>query len=191
MKYLIIYSHPNPKSFNYAIQEVLRETLVKQGEEVRVRDLYALGFDPVLKAYDFELLEKGAVAEDVRREQEHVRWADVIIFVFPVWWNSLPAIARGYIDRVFSVGFAYNEKMQGLLPDKKVMVICTMNAPKEISEQSGALKAMNFTIGQSLADFCGMTLIDQKYFHSVALVSDDERKLMLQEARNMIKQRKT
>ena len=185
MKHLVIYSHPNPRSFNHAIKETFQKVLEEKGDEVRVRDLYVMGFDPVLSANDFEALEKSEVLKDVKAEQDHVRWADVITFIFPVWWNSLPAIARGYIDRVFSVGFAYTEKMEGLLPDKKVLVICTMNAPKEVSQNSGAFKAMDFTIGQSLADFCGMTLLKQKYFNSVVLINDKERKDMLVEVEKM------
>ncbi|MDP8266887.1 MAG: NAD(P)H-dependent oxidoreductase [Candidatus Aceula meridiana] len=185
MNHLIIYSHPNSKSFNCAIRETLKDALEQKGHEVRVRDLYAIGFDPVLSAKDFEVLEKGGVLDDVKVEQDHVRWADVVTFVFPVWWNSLPAIARGYIDRVFSVGFAYTEKMEGLLPEKKVLVICTLNAPKDVSEKTGAFKAMDFTIGQSLADFCGMAFLKQKYFNSVASVSDQERKDMLKEVEQL------
>jgi len=185
MKHLIIYSHPNPKSFNHAIKETLQMALEQKGHEVRVRDLYEIGFDPVLSAKDFEALERGEALSDVKVEQGHVRWADVVTFIFPVWWNSLPAIARGYIDRVFSVGFAYTERMEGLLPDKKILVICTLNAPKDVSEKTGAFAAMNFTIGQSLADFCGMALLGQKYFNSVALVSDQERKEMLKEVERL------
>ncbi|MFA6378797.1 MAG: NAD(P)H-dependent oxidoreductase, partial [Candidatus Omnitrophota bacterium] len=112
---------------------------------------------------------------------DHVRWADTLVFIFPVWWNSLPAIARGYIDRVLSAGFAYTQDAQGLLTGKKVVVIATMNAPQAVCEKAGLFKAMDVTIGQSLAGFCGMTLLYQKYFNSVASVSDGERRKMLDE----------
>ncbi len=181
MNCLIIYSHPNPKSFNHAILETLRQALQGQGHEVRVRDLYAMKFDPVLKPKDFDLMARQRVARDVQREQDHVRWAETLIFIFPVWWNSLPAIARGYVDRVLSVGFAYSEDAKGLLPGKKVCVIATMNAPQVVCEKAGLFKAMDITIGQSLAGFCGMTLINQKYFNSVASVTDSERAKMLEE----------
>lgn len=180
MNHLIIYSHPNPKSFNRAIVDTFVDALESQGHKTQVRDLYAMNFDPVLKAQDFELMEKGLFSDDVKKEQKHVNWADIITFIFPIWWNSLPAIARGYIDRVFSVGFAYTEDMKGLLPDKKVLVLCTLNAPKEVSEKTGAFKSMTFAIGESLSSFCGMKLIKQEYFSSVASVSDEERKKMLE-----------
>jgi len=181
MNCLIIYSHPNPKSFNHAILEILTKALQEKKHEVRVRDLYAMKFDPILKPKDFQLMDKQDVAADVRIEQDHVRWADTLVFIFPVWWNSLPAIARGYIDRVLSVGFAYTQDAKGLLTGKKVLVIATMNAPSVVCEKTGILKAMDATIGQSLASFCGMTLTKQKYFNSVASVSDDDRRKMLHE----------
>jgi len=181
MNCLIVYSHPNPKSFNFAIRETLVQTLQKQGHDVRVRDLYAMKFDPILKPKDFSLMDKQQVAKDVQKEQDHVRWADALVFIFPVWWNSLPAIARGYIDRVLSVGFAYTQDAKGLLPGKKVLVIVTMNAPESVCEKTGIFKAMDMTIGQSLASFCGMTLIKQKYFNSVASVSDADRRKMLED----------
>ncbi len=185
MKHLIIYSHPNPKSFNHAILETFSDGLREAGHDVEIRDLYETGFNPVLSVQDFELMNQKAYALDVSEEHEFVRWADVVTFIFPVWWNSTPAITRGYVDRVFSVGFAYDEKAKGLLMGKKVLVICTLNAPAVVSEKTGAFTAMNFTIGQSLADFCAMTLIDQKYFSSVASASDDDRKAMLKEVSEM------
>ena len=187
MKHLIIYSHPNLKSFNYAIAEFFSKTLEEGGHEIEIRDLYEMRFNPVLSANDFELMNKGMYADDVLKEQEFVRWADVITFIFPIWWNSAPAITRGYVDRVFSVGFAYTEDMKGLLPEKKILIVCTLNAPEYVSEKTGAFKAMDFTLGQSLASFCGMTLIGQKYFSSVASVSNDERKQMLEEVKKIAK----
>ena len=69
MKQLIIYSHPNPASFNHAILETARETLTAKGDEVIVRDLYALNFDPVLKGSDFEKLMSGQTTADIKTEQ--------------------------------------------------------------------------------------------------------------------------
>lgn len=181
MNYLIIYSHPNPKSFNHAIMETLQKTLFSRGHDVRVRDLYKVKFDPVLSAKDLQFFARQRVASDIKREQDHVRWADTLIFIFPVWWNSLPAIARGYVDRVLSVNFAYTETGKGLLQGKKVVTICTLNAPKEVCEKGGIFKAMNVAIGECLSSFCGMTLLGQKYFNSVASSSDAERQRMLDE----------
>ena len=114
MKHLIIYTHPNPASFNHAIKETLARVLKEKGHEVRVRDLYALGFDPVLKASDFETFLAGKVPVDIAVEQEHIRWAEQLTFLYPIWWGRMPSIAGGYIDRVLSKGFAYDYTVTGL-----------------------------------------------------------------------------
>lgn len=184
MNYLIVYSHPNTASFNHAIKETLVQGLKNKGKNVRVRDLYAMRFDPVLKADDFETFLRGKTPRDIEIEQEHVRWANALIFVHPVWWAGMPALLRGYIDRVFSKGFAYDETPQGprgLLQGKKVFLFSTMGAPMSVYEETGLFKAMESTIDKSTFEFCGFEMLGHKYFGSVQTVSDEERKVMLAE----------
>lgn len=123
MKYLIIYAHPNPKSFNHAILETISEELKKKKKEFKVRDLYKIGFNPALSTKDLSAIQNGAVPKDIEKEQEYIRKADTIVFIFPIWWSSMPAILKGYIDRVFSLKFAYDiteDGVFGLLKGKKV-----------------------------------------------------------------------
>ena len=98
MKHLIVYCHPNPESFNHAILTTLSKALREAGHELRVRDLYALGFDPVLTGSELASVQKGEIPDDVRAEQEHVSWAEVITFVFPLWWAGMPAMLKGYLE---------------------------------------------------------------------------------------------
>ena len=184
MKHLIVYSHPNPESFNHAIKETMVRVLRERGHDVRVRDLYALHFDPVLKADDFRDLLAGKVSRDIAIEQEHVRWADQITFVYPVWWGRMPSLAMGYIDRVFSKGFAYDYAATGpvgLLPGKKAYAFSTMGAPLAVAESSGGIKSMEQIIDNETFRFCGMEMIGHKYFGSVPTVAVEERKKMLEE----------
>ncbi len=184
MNHLIIYSHPNPASFNHAIYETVLNVLKQKGQSVRIRDLYALHFDPVLRATDFEAAQQGKVSRDVEIEQDHVRWAQVLTFIYPIWWGGMPAITRGYIDRVFFKGFAYDYDANGavaLLPGKKVYIINTLGAPLSAYEASGMFKSMEQTIDKETFQFCGMEVIGHKYFGSVATVTDEERKKMLEE----------
>ena len=123
MNYLIIYAHPNPGSFNHAIMETITEELRHNGKGVKIRDLYQMGFNSVLKSEDFANMQRGSVAQDVKEEQELIRSAEVMIFVYPLWWAGMPAMLKGYIDRVFSEGFAYrisDTGIAGLLTGKKV-----------------------------------------------------------------------
>lgn len=184
MNHLVIYSHPNPESFNHAIKETLIKGLKDKGQNVRIRDLYALGFDPVLRASDFEALAQKKTTRDVEIEQEHVKWADVLIFIYPVWWAGMPAITRGYIDRVFSKGFAYDYDANGvkaLLQGKKVYIINTMGASLADYEKAGLFKSIDHVTDKETFGFCGFQVLGHKYFGSVPTVTDDDRKAMLTE----------
>ena len=86
MNALIVYAHPNPRSFNKALLDTAQETLEEAGHEVRVKDLYAMDFAPVLGADDFEALERGEVPTDIAREQQDVLWSQALIFFYPLWW---------------------------------------------------------------------------------------------------------
>jgi len=184
MRHLIVYAHPNPASFNFSIRETMVGVLKQKGQAVRVRDLYALHYDPVLQGDELEGLQQGRTSRDTAIEQEHVRWADVLTFIYPVWWAGMPAIARGYIDRVFSKGFAYDygaEGLKGLLSGKKVQIINTMGAPLAAYETSGIFKSMEQLTDQETFRFCGMEVIGHQYFGSVPTVTQEERIKMLEE----------
>lgn len=189
MKCLIVYAHPNPKSFNHAIKETVQEQLVSNGHEVEVRDLYALNFDPVLKTSDFELIQQGKVADDVKKEQEYIDWADLLIVVTPIWWTNFPAIFKGYIDRVFSFGFAYimeETGPKGLLAGKKAMIINTSGATNELYSELGMHDSLNKTMDFGIFNFCEMEVIGHNFFGAVPMVSDVERKAMLEELKGKI-----
>lgn len=184
MNHLVIYSHPNPASFNHAIKETVVRVLKDKGKNIRVRDLYALRFDPVLRATDFETFLQNRTPRDIEIEQEHVRWADMLTFIYPVWWGRMPCITCGYIDRVFSKGFAYDYDAngpKGLLPGKKVFAISTMGAPLAVAESSGGIKSMEQIIDNETFRFCAMEMVGHKYFGSVTTVTDEDRKAMLVE----------
>ena len=123
MNVLIVYAHPEPKSFNGAMKDLAVETLTKAGHEVVVSDLYAQNFDPVAGPHDvterlnsdyFNLaLEQGNAADndlfppDIQAEIDKVRAADFLLVQFPMWWTSVPAILKGWIDRVLAYKVAY------------------------------------------------------------------------------------
>jgi NAD(P)H dehydrogenase (quinone) len=125
MNVLIVYAHPEPRSFNGAMRDVAVETLASAGHEVVVSDLYAMHFNAVVGADDFtgeradpgflsiareqtKAYEIGTLAPDIVAEQEKLRRADLVIFQFPIWWFGMPAILKGWADRVFARGFAYS-----------------------------------------------------------------------------------
>jgi NAD(P)H dehydrogenase (quinone) len=190
MKYLIIYAHPNPKSFNHAILATISEELKKGKKDFKVRDLYRINFNPVLSTKDLSAVESGVVPQDIRKEQNYISKADTLIFIFPIWWSAMPAMLKGYVDRVFSLKFAYDiteDGVIGLLKGKKVFLVSTTGASKEDYEKMGAFKMMKMSMDMAIFQFSGMKLIGHKYFPSVPYVSQQDRKKMLKELRLLVR----
>lgn len=174
MKYLLVYSHPNPQSFCNAILRTIQEILCERKHELIIRDLYEIGFDPVLKASDFIARQNGDTLADVKIEQDYVTWSDVMVVIYPIWWAGLPAMMKGYIDRVISYGFAYERDTEHnvipLLAGKKVILFNTQGAPEERYESSGMYEAMKKTSDYAIFEFCGMEVLAHQYFGAVPIV---------------------
>ncbi|MGE5417941.1 MAG: NAD(P)H-dependent oxidoreductase [Acidobacteriota bacterium] len=189
MKTLIIFSHPSPKSFNAAILDVVKEQLAKKNAEIRVKDLYAMNFDPVLSATDLEQLFSGKTPEEIAKEQADVAWAEQIIFISPIWWASVTSMMRGYIDRVFQNGFAFRYTatgIEGLLKNKRALAITTSGAAKEYG---GPL--VELVKAQLIGGYCSTCGIsDAKYMnlYNVPRSSDDERKQMLADVAKFVEE---
>lgn len=189
MNNLVIFAHPNQESFCKGIVDTIKAASEKKGDNIVIRDLYKLGFDPILKASDFESMQSGKIPEEIGAEQEYVKWADFITFVYPVWWVNFPAILKGYVDRVFSYGFAYesvNGTPRGLLTGKKALIFCTTGSPNEVYEQNGMHNSMRQITGSGIFDFTGIEMIKQIFFGAVPSVSDETRKEYLKEVEKII-----
>ena len=189
MRCLIVYAHPNPKSFNHAVLERLETALKARSDEVKIRDLYDVGFDPVLKGSDFQAMKQGRTPKDIKAEQGFVKDADMIFFVYPIWWFGMPAILKGYIDRVFSHGFAYKTDetgLIGLLKGKKVGIINTTGGQEDEFTSSGCEIALRTTTEVGTFETCGMEVVFHKYFHGVPYVDDKARKEMLNQVESLI-----
>ncbi len=189
MKHLVVYSHPNPKSFNHAILETFVDEVKSKGGEVRVRDLYGMKFQPILTGEELAGFSQGKIADDLKIEHEHVSWADAITFIFPLWWAGMPAIAKGYIDRVLCDGFAYRFGKNGLeqlLADKKVFTITTLGDSEANYKEKGFFEAMDKLLDGITYAFAGLQSLGHLYFGQVPLVSDTERKEMLSKVREVV-----
>lgn len=102
MKALVVYCHPREGSFTSAVRDLVLDKLTKAGAEIRVADLYARGFDPVLSATEHEGYESHPRnCAPVQADVDDLGWADTLIFVYPTWWYGLPAMLKGWLDRVF------------------------------------------------------------------------------------------
>lgn len=188
MKHLIVYAHPNPMSFNHAIMNAFVEQLQEHDQDVRVRDLYALGFDPVIRQGDYEAFARGEVPEDIKVEQGHILWAEIITFISPIFWAGLPSLLKGYVERVFSQGFAYKVsglEYTGLLSGKKVVIINSTGGSLKLYESSGMLDSISQTIDGGIFRFCSMEVVGHKFFMNVASKTRQQRSAMLDEVRTL------
>ena len=108
MKHLIVVAHPSEESFTLALARAYAAELELLGHSTTIYDLYRMGFNPVLAAHELEPVRAdNPVSGDVARAQEDIRDADVLTVIYPLWWLSMPAMMKGYVDRVFARGFAY------------------------------------------------------------------------------------
>lgn len=189
MKVLVVYAHPNPKSFNHALLEIVTETLSREGNEVRVKDLYAEGFNPVLSGQDFEAMHAKNLPADIQKEQEAVAWAEGLVFVYPTWWFERPAILKGWIDRVLLPGFAYeftDKGPKGLLKHSRALVIQTTGGDEAAYERNRAKELIYRPMTDGTLAFCGIPNVVHKVFYQVPTVPDPVRKAMLEEAKKLV-----
>jgi putative NADPH-quinone reductase len=114
MKVHVIYAHPVDESFSAAIHRTVVETLIRSGHEVRDLDLYALGFDPAMPARErIDYHTPGLNEAPVLSQVEDLCWAEALVFLFPTWWYGMPAILKGYLDRVWLPGVAFHLPADG------------------------------------------------------------------------------
>lgn len=108
MRALVLFCHPKPDSFTGAVLSEIMAKLDAAGAESRVRDLYRSNFSPVLTSGDLDVyLDEKANADAVEQHVSDLRWADTLIFVYPTWWYGLPAMLKGWLDRVLVPGVAF------------------------------------------------------------------------------------
>jgi NAD(P)H dehydrogenase (quinone) len=227
MKIVTIYAHPNPNSFCHAVLEQFCKGLADSGHSNEVVDLYAIGFDPALRARDFanwlpdenapEVVDKvvkervltsdagllqRVVAwsqfrnkrplevlaqlrrrgpKDVREQQKKVASAQALVFISPVWFVGFPAILKGWIERVFTLGFAFSLTSAGwhgdirgripLLQHDKALIISTTIFNEE-AYQTGLGDAMKKLIDEFALHYPGIKTVEHEYFYAVNMAEE-------------------
>ena len=144
MRVLIVHSHPDPDSYNASLCRTVAETLTRGGHELRVIDLYAEGFQPVLSREGWRAYEDAARnADGIEDHVAALRWAEGLIFVYPTWWYGLPAMLKGWLDRVWTPGVAFTLPKDGpiapsLTHIRKLGVVTTCGASWWLTQVVGA-----------------------------------------------------
>ncbi|MBP7814874.1 MAG: NAD(P)H-dependent oxidoreductase [Phenylobacterium sp.] len=170
MKHAIIVAHPNPHSLTCAAGAAYAAAVEALGHQALVRDLYQLDFDPRLQAAEIPGAAGYAFGADVLQERRLLADADVFAFVYPLWFNAPPAMLKGYVDRVFSMGFGYGPALGGtepLLEGRKLISFSFSGAPEPWVRDSGALRALMTVFDLHLAAVCGLQVLDHKHIGGI------------------------
>jgi NAD(P)H dehydrogenase (quinone) len=171
MKHAVIVGHPNPDSFTLTMARTYCDAVRARGGDPVLRDLYRMGFDPCLKAE--EIPRPGGFTPDAHVVDERVEICDaeVFCFVYPLWFNLPPAIVKGYIDRVFGMGFGYGPIRDGgnqpLLSGRRMISFSSSGAPEDWLQETGAWAAIRTLVDGQLAQVCGLQVVDHIHFGGV------------------------
>jgi len=208
MKVLIVYAHPEPKSFNGAMRDLAVSVLEGKGHTVQVSDLYAMKFKAVPDQKDFIKLgnpdyfklgleqqyaqKHDIYTEDIKTEQQKLLWANFVLFQFPVNWFSMPALLKGWVDRIFGLGFVYGGGKwydTGGLKGRKAMLSMTTGGPASFygsRGRNGDMELLLWPIQNGILKFAGFDVLPPFVAWGVAHVSEEQRKKYLEEFRQRL-----
>lgn len=206
MHVLIVHSHPEPQSFCSAMKDAAIQTLTAAGHQVMTSDLYAMNFNPVASAEDFtdrqrsdylfyaleqrHATKHNAYAKDIEAEIAKVLAADLIVFTFPLFWMSVPAMLKGWLDRVFVSGIFYGGRRvygQGGMQGKRALVAVTLGG-REHMFGDGALHGqlcgpagMLRSFLQGSLGYVGMDVLEPFIGYHIPYLDNAQRQKILQD----------
>ena len=209
MNVLIVHAHPEPQSFTAALRDQAVETFRAQGRQVQVSDLYAMGWNPVASAEDFTHREnpdylvyaleqrhahsQQSLAADIQAELDKLLWADLLILNFPLYWCSVPAMLKGWIDRVLVSGACYGGLRfydRGGLTGKRAMLSFTLGAQPHMfaDEQAihGELDIMLRPLQRGTLAYVGMQVLPPFAAYHVPYISAEARGVILDQYRDYL-----
>jgi NAD(P)H dehydrogenase (quinone) len=197
MRTLIVHAHHEPTSFNASLTREGMAALERAGHEVIVSDLYAMGFDPVSDRRNFtSLLTPDVLRQqneeahasstrgfttDLQSEMDKLAWCDALVLQFPIWWLGMPAILKGWIDRVFAVGQAYGGGRwfdRGVLAGKLAMCSVTVGGPPELYGDEGLYPSIDeilLPIHRGIFGFTGLTVLEPFVIFGPGRITPAER----------------
>lgn len=208
MRVFIVHAHAEKKSFNAALTATAVEALQAAGHEVTVSDLYAMKFDPVSdrrnfttvhdpdffkqQAEEMHATEHDGFSADIKAELAKLDWCDALILQFPLWWFNMPAIMKGWADRVLAMGRVYGGGKwydQGAFRGKRAMCSVTMGGPAPAYLPDGLMGDIHqilFPINHGILRFTGFDVVRPFLVHGPARISQEERVAHLERYRQVV-----
>ncbi|MBB1518716.1 NAD(P)H-dependent oxidoreductase [Aquipseudomonas guryensis] len=210
MNTLIIHAHPEPQSFCSAMKDLAVATLQQAGHSVQVSDLYAMNWNPVASATDFqqrsnpdylvyaleqrEALKTGSLAPDIAGELDKLLWADLLILNFPLFWCSVPAMLKGWIDRVLVSGICYGGLRfydRGGLAGKRALLSFSLGGQAHMFADEdavhGDLEPMLRPLQRGTLAYTGLSVLPPFAAYHVPYVSADSREEILEQYRDYLR----
>ncbi len=202
MKVFIVYWHPEPRSFNAAMFQTACETLEAAGHEVKTSNLYAMGFDPVSGRKNFTTMkdpsylklqieemnanELGGFSDEIEAEIRKIEWCDLMIWQFPLWWFGMPAMLKGWVDRVFAMGRIYGGGRiygTGVFHGKRAMLSLTTGGSEGGYQKggfNGDIAGILRPIHRGMLQFVGFEVLAPHIVHNPVRMVDEQRKQALE-----------
>lgn len=198
MNVLIVYAHPEPQSMNGAMFKAAVTALEAAGHAVQTTDLYGIQFNPVSDRYNFTTVqnrdffkqqleeiyatEQHGFAPHIEAEQQKVEWCDLMIWQFPLWWFSVPAILKGWVDRIFAMGRTYGGGHfyeEGIFKGKKALLSLTTGGVPEAYVKNGFngdLAGMLRPLHRGVLQFTGFTVLRPHVVYGPARITEEQRR---------------
>lgn len=180
-KILIINGHPNAESFNFGIAEVYKNGAITSGAQVEIITIANLNFNPNLQ---FGYQKRTDLEPDLLESWEKIKKADHLVWIHPVWWGGLPAITKGFIDRLFLPGMAFQYRENSvwwdkLLKGKTAHIITTLDQPSWYYRLVYGRPSVN-QLKKSTLEFCGIKPVKVSYVGIVKGSNEEQRKKWLE-----------
>jgi NAD(P)H dehydrogenase (quinone) len=170
-RHVVVLAHPDAHSFNALVADAYCETVREQGQEAIVRDLYALGFDPILKNSERPGERGFVLSKDVEAELETIRGSDVFVLIYPIWFGMPPAMMKGYVERVLGAGVTAREVQDRagitLLKDRRLVSITSSGASEIWLDEQGQVEALRNLFSRYLLHAFGMKSCEYLHFGEI------------------------
>jgi NAD(P)H dehydrogenase (quinone) len=201
MNIFLVIAHPEPQSFNGALFREAEQLLREAGHTVKTSDLYAMQFNPISGRHNFLTVkdplyfkpqaeeifatEAGGFAPDIEGELEKMEWCELMIWQFPLWWFGLPAVLKGWVDRVFVMGRTYGYGRmydKGVFRGKRALLSVTTGGPLRAYEEGGLhgdIQAILRPVQRGILEFVGFSVLAPHIVYGPAHLTHEERKTAL------------
>lgn len=185
-KITIINGHPNKESFNFGVAEAYKNGAIEAGAEIREIIIANLNFNPNLQ---FGYQKRIELEPDLLKAWESIQWADHLVWIHPIWWGGLPAVMKGFIDRLFLPGLAYKYRENSLwwdklLTGKTAHIITTIDQPGWYYRLMYGRPSVN-QLKKSTLEFCGIKPVKVTYLGIIRTSNEGQRKTWLKSVKSL------